>query len=392
VVCLLALVAACGGGAGTEQVDRERRDGPAVSRTETAGADGEVSGSGLDAAKLDFEGCDGVAPLPPPSDGVPEAAIAFYDGPFQEFELFLMAPDGSDRQPLVEGINLTSPMLSPDGTLIAYDGFGPESRDVMVVDRELAHEPSPVTSWALCGLPAGQLDELEVMSDDLSDGFGDQLTDQLQTVEQGGVLESDGKASWSPDGTRLAFESWRLGSPGLFVMDLRDGSATLLIVEGDDEEVSYLRPSWSPDGSHITFVRRVTGRGNGFDIMVMNADGSDPRPLTDNGEIDEDQPRWSPDGSQVVFWSDRDGDQELFVQSVNDDGDAVGDPTQLTDNAVNDNWPVWSPDGTELLFGTQRDGEEEWVWHMQILDLESGEITDLGQQGRPRSWVDPAAG
>lgn len=54
-------------------------------------------------------------------------------------------------------------------------------------------------------------------------------------------------------------------------------------------------PSWSPDGSKIAFQ---SGRDESFEIYVMNADGSQQSRITFNAAADED-PAWSPDGSKM---------------------------------------------------------------------------------------------
>ena len=59
-------------------------------------------------------------------------------------------------------------------------------------------------------------------------------------------------------------------------------------------------PSWSPDGSRIAFVSYRDG--NRPEIYVMNRDGSGQIRLTDNPAIDH-SPSWSPDGSRIAFVS-----------------------------------------------------------------------------------------
>lgn len=62
----------------------------------------------------------------------------------------------------------------------------------------------------------------------------------------------DGTAVWSPDGSRLAFDSDRRGAFDLYTMtpDGRD-QRQLTHHEGSGGYAAY--PSWSPDGSKIVF-------------------------------------------------------------------------------------------------------------------------------------------
>ncbi len=56
-------------------------------------------------------------------------------------------------------------------------------------------------------------------------------------------------------------------------------------------------PDWSPDGSRIAYQSLATGNG---DIYVMNADGTNQRQLTDTPQP-EFGAAWSPDGGQIAF-------------------------------------------------------------------------------------------
>src|SRR5688500_14146475 len=65
-------------------------------------------------------------------------------------------------------------------------------------------------------------------------------------------------------------------------------------------------------------------------------------------------PSWSPDGAKIVFYSERDGNSEIYV--MNADGSR---PTRLTRHPANDGSPSFSPDGTKIAFDTDRDGNFE---------------------------------
>ena len=69
----------------------------------------------------------------------------------------------------------------------------------------------------------------------------------------------------------------------------------------------------------------------------MDADGSDQTRLTNNTTGDN-HPKWSPDGRKIVFWSDRDGNDEIYLMDA--DGTNV---TRLTNNPADDWFPVWQP-------------------------------------------------
>lgn len=71
-------------------------------------------------------------------------------------------------------------------------------------------------------------------------------------------------------------------------------------------------PVWSPDGSRIAFQ---SDRDGNFEVYVMDADGSNVVRLTDDPAGDG-FPDWSPDGSQIAFASNRDGNFEIYVMDA----------------------------------------------------------------------------
>ena len=63
------------------------------------------------------------------------------------------------------------------------------------------------------------------------------------------------------------------------------------------------------------------------------------------------EPSWSPDGRMVAFSSDRSGNQDIWIQSV--DG---GSPVQVTNSPAHDVQPDWSADGRFLVYRSERSG------------------------------------
>lgn len=111
-----------------------------------------------------------------------------------------------------------------------------------------------------------------------------------------------------------------------------------------------LPPLSGSGGGVIAFF---SDRDGNDEIYVMNADGSDQRNLTHHPASDTD-PAWSPDGSQLAFSSDRDGDLEIYIMDA--DGTNL---RQLTSNPAIEADPIWSPDGNQIAFLSLRDGNVE---------------------------------
>ena len=185
----------------------------------------------------------------------------------------------------------------------------------------------------------GTLDDPEIFSS-AADG-SDPIN--LTNLEPG----EDENPAWSPDGTRIAFQSFRDDNGEIYVMNA-DGSGATNLTENAGTDT---QPSFSPDGSKIVFS---SDRSNiSSEIFVMNADGTGQTPLTSN-TAPEGQASFSPDGSKILFGSSRDGNNEIYV--MNPDGTGQ---TRLTNNTSSDQDPSFSPNGQQIVFASTRDGNLE---------------------------------
>jgi Tol biopolymer transport system component len=134
-------------------------------------------------------------------------------------------------------------------------------------------------------------------------------------------------------------------------------------------------PAWSPDGKRIAFYSERDGNA---ELYVMNADGSDERRLT-RTPADEGYPSWSPDGRTVSFDTDRDGNFEVYAMDA--DG---GNVRRLTNNPASDVSASWSPDGSRIVFMSNRDGAQQSDFDVYAMAASGGEATRLTRTGS--SW------
>src|SRR4029078_5799585 len=106
----------------------------------------------------------------------------------------------------------------------------------------------------------------------------------ISTVDYEGAWQ---QPEFSPDGSRIAHMRFVRNTLGteLFTMDTSGTAAVRLTSNQDDDEDA----SWSPDGTHIAWT-------HGTDVWVMNRDGSGQRLLLASAQ----KPTWSPDGSQLI--------------------------------------------------------------------------------------------
>jgi Tol biopolymer transport system component len=158
-------------------------------------------------------------------------------------QIYVMNADGSDQTQLVEELGVaSSPTWSPDGTQIAFEGYGQDGwADIYFVDVS----PEGATSRP----------RRLAVDDDL-----------LEATEP----------SWSPDGTEIAFAGLHSGyhAPGkgyhaIFEIDVNSLEEARL-TKGSDTEYS---PTWSPDGEKIAYVRDTNDTSS---IHVVGSDSSSP--------------------------------------------------------------------------------------------------------------------
>lgn len=162
--------------------------------------------------------------------------------------------------------------------------------------------------------------------------------------------------TWSPDGTRIAYEWYGpTGSNEIYVADA-DGSNELLLTDPLDYASKH-NPDWSPDGGSLVYTWGF-GYNAGQDVHVIAADGTGETSLTpDTAWTDERNPQWSPDGTQIVFETNRDPGNGWFpndeIYLMNADGSGL---LRLTYNDAFDVTPSWSPDGLFVTFSSTRGG------------------------------------
>jgi Tol biopolymer transport system component len=163
---------------------------------------------------------------------------------------------------------------------------------------------------------------------------------------------SDSNPTWSAEGSRIAFETNRRGSPR------RYQDSDIFVMRADGRGLQQLTFSNSFDGDpawswldRIAFESERTGNS---DIWAIDSDGADETRLTTAPAFDGD-PAWSPNGSRIAFTSERDnGDREIYVMNADGTGQ-----TRLTNTPGFDENPSWSPNGRWIAFNSVRNGNLE---------------------------------
>ena len=127
-------------------------------------------------------------------------------------------------------------------------------------------------------------------------------------------------------------------------------------------------PQFSPDGSRIAFE---STRSGAYEVWMCRSDGSSLAQLTHFNSV-TGTPRWSPDGQQIVLDSRAPGNADIFVLDAQG-----GSPRRLTTEPSTDVVPSWSRDGRWIYFASNRTGSEQ-VWKMPSTGGPAVQVTRHG--------------
>lgn len=230
---------------------------------------------------------------------------------------------------------------------------------------------------------------------------------QWTTRSSQGILQ----LAWSPDGTRIAYIGFLSGTPNdgmVGVVDVTSGETQTL----DQIHSSNFPLSWSPDGEQVIYAAEKDNNDR-YEVYAIASDGGEPRQIVSNGYLDssaavspdgvhlayvcsielcladmssgyswimtvnnalEAAPAWSPDGERILYWSNRNGDADLYI--INRDGSGE---QRLTFASGNDWSPSWSPDGRFILFSSARTGDDD----IYLIDVACADMPE-GCQGKER--------
>lgn len=250
-----------------------------------------------------------------------------------DIEVWLAAADGSHRRPLVEGPNWDwLPHWSPDGDWIVYTIDPPGG-----VGQNVGLDAPPIGPGQGPGFdqPQTVASNAEVWRV-RADGTGEpeRLTNDPA---------DDRAGAYTPDGRHILFDSTRQeGRTGVYVMDPDGNNVVRVTFLGDDWGAS-----WSPDGTRIAFHSNPIGEGADIYVTTYPATGSPPLQLTD--ELGNDMaPSWSRDGTRIAFGSSRGDQQEIWSMAI--DGSDLQNLTRTAgaSESLTLGGEAWGPDGRIL--------------------------------------------
>jgi Tol biopolymer transport system component len=151
-------------------------------------------------------------------------------------------------------------------------------------------------------------------------------------------------ASWSPDGSRLAFASAGRGNEPQQIYQKSSsgvGADELVATDGGPS----IPAQWSPDNQYIVFSRTQSGGSGRNDTWLLPLSGDrKPTPFLQT-PFDKIQPRISPDARWIAYATNESGSFQVVVQSFPDPN--RGKWQISADGGVE---PKWRHDGKELYY------------------------------------------
>ncbi len=193
---------------------------------------------------------------------------------------------------------------------------------------------SPDGQRLAVGSPNLQLQTEDIHLFDLARGAGTPFTFDPANDQQ---------PIWSPDGSRLAWSSWRNGAPNLFQKAASGmGQDELLLQSAHARYPS----DWSADGRFILCLE--VNPMTTIDLWAVPMDGEGkPWPWL-NTPAAEEGASFSPDSKWIAYHSNESGRNEIYLQAFTPGAPASGGKRRLSTDGGS--IPYWRHDGRELYY------------------------------------------
>ena len=157
----------------------------------------------------------------------------------------------------------------------------------------------------------------------------------------------DGEPSYDQIHKHIVFTSTRQGFASLYLMNTEGKVLARLTSDGFYDST----PSFSPDGKALLWVRYASDLKTS-QIIVAESDAQKRIVLVNQPALNV-QPVWHPNGQEIVFSSNRAGQANYELYSIDRKGACL---KRLTDSKSDESLASFSPDGKKLLLTSNQSG------------------------------------
>ncbi|PYV69458.1 MAG: hypothetical protein DMG97_21900 [Acidobacteria bacterium] len=289
----------------------------------------------------------------------------------------------------------------PDTNSLSIFSVRPNGSGEQQLTFDAPNHASLFSDWSPDGSRiAFDSDRFNNGTDDIVDIFTMKAdgSDIIQLTSHAGF---NGEPEYSRDGNTIVFESDRgTGQEGIYLMNASDGTIVRRVTVTPAHFADVSPHFSSPTGSRIVFTRanfcrpnRVGEGGCLAAVFLVNADGSGLKRITPWG-LDTLATDWSPDGSKLVLESRMDTTlgSKVDVLVVNVDGsnlvNLTNNPPLTTVPCSTSKFATFSPDGTKLVFGHTNCTGHPTLW---IMNADGSGKQDTGiplGPGNPEGFAD----
>jgi len=291
--------------------------------------------------------------------------------PADKRQLYVISADGGEARQITKAeSDVNGIAWAPDSKRIVFSMSDPEPKalkdrkekygDIVVVhsDYQMTH------LWTI----------------DLPDGATNTAAEAKRLTE--GNTFSVGSFSWSPDGTRIAFDAARdpdlisIFSSDIYVATISDKKVKKIV----DRPGPDTNPKWSPDGTKIAY--QTAGGSKYFfytnsRIAVVSADGGTPEILTDAFDEDANLLDWGPDG--IYFNASQKTHAHLYrVNPTTKAIEKLSTPEKLAGQGFS-----FSRDFRHVAFRAALENEYAEIHAGSIAPWQAKKLTSLGDQLKP---------